>query len=84
VFGANYPGEAREACLRIWLKDDQGIDTADLSIGEIENQVFLLNQQQNIAAPTLGKSVLYDGKTGEQFDQPISVGYIYMMKLSQK
>ena len=82
VFGTNYPGEAREACLRIWLKDNQGIDTSDLTIDEINNKIFLLNQQNNIAAPTLGKSILYDGKTGEQFDMPISVGYIYMMKLS--
>src|SRR5207245_2790502 len=28
-----------------------------------------------------GKSILYDGRTGEQFEQPITVGYIYMMKL---
>ncbi|MDI6892650.1 MAG: DNA-directed RNA polymerase subunit beta [Actinomycetota bacterium] len=31
--------------------------------------------------PIDGKTVLYDGKTGEPFDQPITVGYIYMMKL---
>lgn len=29
-----------------------------------------------------GKSDLYDGRTGEKFDQRVSVGYIYMMKLS--
>ena len=28
-----------------------------------------------------GKSVLYDGRTGEAFDQPVTVGYIYMLKL---
>ncbi|MDE3056760.1 MAG: DNA-directed RNA polymerase subunit beta [Bacteroidota bacterium] len=28
------------------------------------------------------KSTLYDGRTGEQFDQEVTVGYIYMMKLS--
>ena len=28
-----------------------------------------------------GKSVLYDGRTGERFDQPVTVGYIYMLKL---
>jgi DNA-directed RNA polymerase subunit beta len=28
-----------------------------------------------------GKTHLYDGRTGEQFDQEIVVGYIYMMKL---
>ena len=31
--------------------------------------------------PEDSKSILYNGKTGEAFDQPISVGYIYMMKL---
>ncbi|MCM8825810.1 MAG: DNA-directed RNA polymerase subunit beta/beta', partial [Candidatus Omnitrophica bacterium] len=28
-----------------------------------------------------GKEVLYDGRTGEPFDQPVTVGYMYMMKL---
>jgi len=28
-----------------------------------------------------GKTVLYDGRTGEPFDQRVTVGYIYMMKL---
>ncbi len=32
--------------------------------------------------PLNGKTVLFDGKTGESFDQKICVGYIYMMKLS--
>ncbi|MFQ6083698.1 MAG: DNA-directed RNA polymerase subunit beta [Candidatus Aminicenantia bacterium] len=31
--------------------------------------------------PTSGKTVLYDGLTGEPFDQEVTVGYIYMMKL---
>src|SRR3989449_6979201 len=33
--------------------------------------------------PDNGKTRLYDGRTGEQFDQEIVVGYIYMMKLCQ-
>jgi len=28
-----------------------------------------------------GKEVLYDGRTGEPFEQPVTVGYMYMMKL---
>jgi DNA-directed RNA polymerase subunit beta len=28
-----------------------------------------------------GKSTLYDGRTGDRFDQPVTVGYIYMLKL---
>ncbi len=32
--------------------------------------------------PDSGKTVLYDGRTGEPFDNPVTVGHIYMMKLS--
>ncbi len=32
--------------------------------------------------PQAGKINLFDGMTGEQFDQPVTVGYIYMLKLS--
>jgi DNA-directed RNA polymerase subunit beta len=32
--------------------------------------------------PSSGKSFLFDGMTGEQFEQPVTVGYIYMLKLS--
>jgi DNA-directed RNA polymerase subunit beta len=28
-----------------------------------------------------GKTVLYDGRTGRQFDNPVTVGYMYMLKL---
>ena len=32
--------------------------------------------------PDDGKTWLFDGRTGERFDQRVTVGYIYMMKLS--
>src|SRR5476649_359443 len=32
--------------------------------------------------PTSGKTILYDGMTGTAFEQPVTVGYIYMLKLS--
>ncbi len=32
--------------------------------------------------PESGKSSLYDGRTGQPFDEEVTVGYIYMMKLS--
>jgi DNA-directed RNA polymerase subunit beta len=32
--------------------------------------------------PSSGKTMLFDGLTGEQFEQPVTVGYIYMLKLS--
>ncbi len=32
--------------------------------------------------PESGKTYLYDGMSGEKFEQPVTVGYIYMLKLS--
>ena len=32
--------------------------------------------------PTSGQTTLYDGRTGEAFDRPVTVGYMYMMKLN--
>ncbi len=32
--------------------------------------------------PTSGKTLLHDGMTGDEFEQPVTVGYIYMLKLS--
>jgi DNA-directed RNA polymerase subunit beta len=32
--------------------------------------------------PASGKTYLYDGMTGDKFEQPVTVGYIYMLKLS--
>jgi DNA-directed RNA polymerase subunit beta len=34
-----------------------------------------------VEMPRSGKLPLYDGRTGEPLDQPVTVGYIYMMKL---
>ncbi|MFK8021889.1 MAG: DNA-directed RNA polymerase subunit beta [Pseudomonadales bacterium] len=32
--------------------------------------------------PESGQMQLYDGRTGEQFDRPVTVGYMYMLKLN--
>ena len=32
--------------------------------------------------PDSGQAVLYDGRTGEPFDRPVTVGYMYMLKLN--
>ena len=36
---------------------------------------------EKAGVPAYGKSYLYDGGTGERFDQPATVGIIYMLKL---
>jgi DNA-directed RNA polymerase subunit beta len=48
--------------------------------GASEAEIKKLLREANL--PTSGKTVLYDGMTGEPFEQQVTVGYIYMMKLS--
>ena len=81
IFGNVVVGEASNACHAIWLKEDMGRDITGMSDQEINLEVRELSRQKEISAPTRGKSVLYDGRTGEPFDQPIAVGMIYMLKL---
>jgi DNA-directed RNA polymerase subunit beta len=45
--------------------------------GATEEQVF----EELAAAGLTPKTYIYDGLTGERFDQPVTVGVIYMMKL---
>jgi DNA-directed RNA polymerase subunit beta len=48
--------------------------------GATEGEIKKLLKDGNL--PASGKTVLYDGMTGEPFEQQVTVGYIYMMKLS--
>ncbi len=40
------------------------------------------DETDKAGVPRFGRSYLYDGGTGERFDQPATVGVIYMLKLS--
>jgi DNA-directed RNA polymerase subunit beta len=78
IFEDGHPGEARKACLRLWLetlgvkvKKDEDIDR------EVEKAYI----EQRLSPPIFGKVILHDGRTGDTFDQPVTVGNIYMMKL---
>jgi DNA-directed RNA polymerase subunit beta len=48
--------------------------------GATEPEIKKMLEQAGL--PLSGKTELYDGMTGEKFEQPVTVGYIYMMKLS--
>jgi DNA-directed RNA polymerase subunit beta len=45
-----------------------------------EERIWQMMKEQDL--PEDGKSYLYDGRTGERFDNKIVLGYIYMLKLS--
>src|SRR5699024_1189291 len=49
-------------------------------VGATEEDVWENLEEAGMAKDA--KTVLYDGRTGEPFDSRVSVGYLYMLKLS--
>ena len=80
IFNDQFPGEAKRACLTIWL-EDQGVDVGKRSLSELQSMADETAHQNGVPTPVSGKIQLYDGRTGEPFDQPVTVGSIYMLKL---
>ncbi len=72
--------QARVACLRIWLQD-HGRDVGDLDAEAVERVANEVSFETGDPLPILGKMTLYDGKTGEPLDRPVTVGYRPIMKL---
>jgi DNA-directed RNA polymerase subunit beta len=48
--------------------------------GATEEQI--VGQLTEASLPGTGQTILYDGRSGEPFDQPVTVGQIYMLKLA--
>jgi len=85
---------ARIVCLREWLvamqekleiegrpwTSDGPLDPE--SDEDMQAMAIQFSLQTGHPMPTTGKMILYDGKTGEPFDQPVTVGVISMMKLA--
>jgi len=46
------------------------------------NEEDIFTKLREAGLPDSGKTVLYDGRTGEPFDHQITVGYVYMLKLA--
>lgn len=72
--------KARITCLRVWL-EDRGREVAALDDDAVESLATQVSLETADPLPILGRMILYDGKTGEPYDQPVTVGVIYMMKL---
>jgi DNA-directed RNA polymerase subunit beta len=81
VFDDFQPGQAKRACLELWLEEQRKRNVRGLPERELEARAEKILLDGGPVAPIFGKQSLYDGRTGEPFDQPVTVGYIYMMKL---
>jgi DNA-directed RNA polymerase subunit beta len=63
-----------------WAASVLGISVATpVFDGAVENEV--MEYLKKAGLPASGKVALRDGRTGEEFDNPVCVGYSYMMKL---
>ena len=81
VFDDARVAEATRVGLELWLEQQGAKRVKGKSIRELEQLCEKLLLQQGLVAPIYGKQALYDGRTGDSFDQAVTVGYIYMLKL---
>ncbi len=87
VFTEPEPGGARRVCLEVWLNDlaeaglEKAIKPGQMAIEELEARAHKAHADHRVPPPLFGKMLLRDGRSGDPFDQPITVGYIYMLKL---
>jgi DNA-directed RNA polymerase subunit beta len=72
--------EAVNCCLRLWLKDHDE-DIASLTDEALAGRAADVSLESGDPVPTLGKLVLRDGKTGDKYDRPVTVGVMTMLKL---
>ena len=46
------------------------------------SETAVMEMLKRAGLPESGKTILYDGRTGERFDNDVTVGYVYMLKLA--
>jgi len=63
-----------------WAGKELGMKFASPIFDGAENEE-INKYLEKAGLPQNGRTYLYDGGTGERFDQPATVGYIYMLKL---
>ena len=80
VFSDRTRGVAKDVCLRLWL-DQQGVSHKKLDAEGVVAKTEEHYRKSGNHPPIFGKVILRDGRTGEAFGQPVTVGYIYMLKL---
>ncbi len=73
---------ARDVTVRLWLEMHGEKPDQNLSGDALKNYADQYMFRTGEPVPIYGKVWLYDGKTGERFDRPVTVGYIHMLKLA--
>ena len=61
--------------------EDLGYPAAGLDEHDLRKKALQVTFETGAPVPIFGKQVLHDGKTGEPYDQPVTVGVMTMLKL---
>lgn len=80
VVGRMNLGQIMETTLG-WAVDKQGEKVAVPIFGGLSDEM-IQEELKKSGLPIDGKTILYDGKTGKPYDEPVTVGINYMLKLS--
>ncbi|HOT53635.1 MAG TPA: DNA-directed RNA polymerase subunit beta, partial [Anaerolineaceae bacterium] len=72
---------AVRACLDLWAKSLGMELDQNQSLEELRKAAQQIMLETGDPVPTIGKQILRDGKTGDRYDQPVTVGYMTFMKL---
>jgi len=81
VFDESLVGEAKRASMEIWLESIEESPGRNKPLEQLRHLADDVMDRRRLPAPIFGKQILYDGRTGESFDQPVTIGEIYMLKL---
>ncbi len=72
---------AIDACLRLWMRDMGSPVKMSQKGKELHEKARQVMNEVDKPMPTLGKQKLRDGKTGEYYDHPVTVGLMTVLKL---
>ena len=83
AFSDAQPGAASRVALAEWLIDlGEPRSARGYATRTLFEKAAQAARANRVSPPIFGKQMLIDGRTGLPFDQPVTVGYIYMLKLS--
>ncbi len=73
--------QAIEACLQLWMRDMGYKGKKELTGDALREKAREVMEEVDKPMPTLGKQKLRDGKTGDYYDHPVTVGLMTVLKL---
>lgn len=75
---------AVEACLKLWIKHVSGKESKKvdkLNLEDLKKRANELMTKTGVPLPLFGRQIVFDGKTGKPYHNPVTVGVMTILKL---